>query len=296
MTPDVVDQRRAIRARSRSSRASACSTSAPVPVSWPPRWPRRSAPDGRVHGVDPSESMLADRPPPRGARRVRHRRRARAALPGRALRRRGLHAGVRVRRRHRRGAGRGAAGAAPRRPAARAGHRLGLDRLALARPRADGARARRLERAPRRPLPAAAAPGLLRGAGLEPSRRRPIIPILNLGADRNTYSAGMIEIVAGFVAGRGGVTEADAAAWAAGPRRASATTTSSASTATCSWRSAGDRCLGRGLAVWQLPARPREVAGVAVRVALEVVLVVRFGLPERHGLADLGHDLAGPQA
>jgi hypothetical protein len=38
------------------------------------------------------------------------------------------------------------------------------------------------------------------------------------------------------------------------------------------------------------------VAGVAVRVALEVVLVLGLGLPERDGLADLGHDLAGPQA
>jgi hypothetical protein len=54
--------------------------------------------------------------------------------------------------------------------------------------------------------------------------------------------------------------------------------------------------LGGGLAVWQLPARPREVAGVAVRVALEVVLVLGLGLPERDGLADLGHHLAGPQA
>src|SRR3954451_21993064 len=54
--------------------------------------------------------------------------------------------------------------------------------------------------------------------------------------------------------------------------------------------------LGGGLAVWQLPARPREVAVVAARVALEVVLVLGLGLPERDGLADLGHDLAGPQA
>jgi hypothetical protein len=38
------------------------------------------------------------------------------------------------------------------------------------------------------------------------------------------------------------------------------------------------------------------VAGVAVRVALEVVLVFGLGLPERDGLADLGHHLAGPQA
>src|SRR6266567_2025892 len=51
-----------------------------------------------------------------------------------------------------------------------------------------------------------------------------------------------------------------------------------------------------GLAVWQLPARPREVAGVAVRIALEVVLVLGLGLPERDGLADLGHHLPRPQA
>src|SRR4051812_40931806 len=54
--------------------------------------------------------------------------------------------------------------------------------------------------------------------------------------------------------------------------------------------------LGGGLAVWQLPAGPREMAGVAVRVALEVVLVLGLGLPEGDGLADLGHHLAGPQA
>src|SRR5215217_5424913 len=54
--------------------------------------------------------------------------------------------------------------------------------------------------------------------------------------------------------------------------------------------------LGGGLAVWQLPARPREVAGVAVGVALEVVLVLGLGLPEGAGLADLGDDLARPQA
>ena len=54
--------------------------------------------------------------------------------------------------------------------------------------------------------------------------------------------------------------------------------------------------LGGGLAVRQLPARPREVAGVAVRDPLQVVLVLGLGLPERDGLAELGHDLAGPQA
>src|SRR5436309_7789530 len=51
-----------------------------------------------------------------------------------------------------------------------------------------------------------------------------------------------------------------------------------------------------GLAVRQLPARPWEVAGVAARVTLEVVLVFGLGLPERDGLADVGHHLARPQA
>ena len=75
-------------------------------------------------------------------------------------------------------------------------------------------------------------PGLMRAAGLEPTASA-IIPILNVGADRNTYSAGMIGLVAAYVAGRGGVSEARRPH---GSRTspASATTTSSASTATCS--------------------------------------------------------------
>src|SRR5262249_15177648 len=46
----------------------------------------------------------------------------------------------------------------------------------------------------------------------------------------------------------------------------------------------------------QLPVRPDEVARVTVRVPLEVVLVLRFGLPERTGRRDLGDHLAGPDA
>ncbi|VXB37234.1 hypothetical protein CURTO8I2_180079 [Curtobacterium sp. 8I-2] len=46
----------------------------------------------------------------------------------------------------------------------------------------------------------------------------------------------------------------------------------------------------------ELPARTNEVAGVAVRVLLEVVLVLVLGLPERAGRGDLGDDLAGPDA
>src|SRR4051794_30330539 len=41
-----------------------------------------------------------------------------------------------------------------------------------------------------------------------------------------------------------------------------------------------------GLAVRQLPVRSREVAVVAVRIPLEVVLVFGLGLPERAGRAD----------
>src|SRR5829696_7159745 len=55
------------------------------------------------------------------------------------------------------------------------------------------------------------------------------------------------------------------------------------------------RLAGRGAAVGQHPPRTREVAGVAVRVALQVVLVLRLGLPERTRRSDLGDDLAGPQ-
>jgi SAM-dependent methyltransferase len=55
-------------------------------------------------------------------------------------------------------------------------------------------------------------PGLLRAAGLEPTKSA-IIPILNVGANRDTYSAGMSRLAAAYVAGRGGISEADAAAW-----------------------------------------------------------------------------------
>lgn len=57
-------------------------------------------------------------------------------------------------------------------------------------------------------------PALLRAAGLELAEAA-IIPILNQGADRNTYSGGMLGLVAAYVAGRGGGVAADeATAWA----------------------------------------------------------------------------------
>src|SRR5688500_9402523 len=42
-----------------------------------------------------------------------------------------------------------------------------------------------------------------------------VIPILNRGYDPRSYSAGLIDIVAAFVPGRGGVTAEEAAAWVA---------------------------------------------------------------------------------
>jgi arsenite methyltransferase len=56
-------------------------------------------------------------------------------------------------------------------------------------------------------------PALMRAAGLELADAV-IIPILNRGADRNTYSAGMLGLVAAYVVGRGGVTTDEATAWA----------------------------------------------------------------------------------
>jgi arsenite methyltransferase len=44
---------------------------------------------------------------------------------------------------------------------------------------------------------------------------RSVIALLNAGFDENTYSAGTIAVIAGFVAGRKGVTSEEATAWAA---------------------------------------------------------------------------------
>jgi ubiquinone/menaquinone biosynthesis C-methylase UbiE len=56
-------------------------------------------------------------------------------------------------------------------------------------------------------------PRLLRAAGFELSECT-VAPILNRGYEPRTYSAGLIDIVADFVTGRAGVTEAEATAWA----------------------------------------------------------------------------------
>jgi arsenite methyltransferase len=62
-------------------------------------------------------------------------------------------------------------------------------------------------RLPRRLIP------LLREAGLELTHLE-VVPMLNAGYHRNTYSAGMLELVAAFVPGRGGVSADEATAWA----------------------------------------------------------------------------------
>ena len=56
-------------------------------------------------------------------------------------------------------------------------------------------------------------PRLLREAGLTLDHSA-VVPILNHPYDANTYSAGMIPMVASYVPGRGGVGDAEAAAWA----------------------------------------------------------------------------------
>jgi arsenite methyltransferase len=56
-------------------------------------------------------------------------------------------------------------------------------------------------------------PRLLRDAGFELTECA-VVPLLNRGFDPQTYSAGVLEIIARFVAGRGGVGEAEAQAWA----------------------------------------------------------------------------------
>jgi ubiquinone/menaquinone biosynthesis C-methylase UbiE len=54
--------------------------------------------------------------------------------------------------------------------------------------------------------------GELRRAGFQRVATE-VIPLLNVGFTAATYSAGLVEIIAAFVAGRSGVSDEDAAAW-----------------------------------------------------------------------------------
>src|SRR5664280_2091294 len=75
---------------------------------------------------------------------------------------------------------------------------------------------------------------LLADAGFTVARRH-VHPVLNAGYDANTFSAGVIDLVADFVPGRAGVTDAETQARLGEPiSSGSARTTSSASTATYS--------------------------------------------------------------
>src|SRR5262245_49137451 len=57
-------------------------------------------------------------------------------------------------------------------------------------------------------------------------------------------------------------------------------------------------CLSANLigAPRQSPVGQDEMAGVTVRISLEVILMLGFGLPELARRNDFGHSLAGPQA
>ena len=80
---------------------------------------------------------------------------------------------------------------------------------------------------------------LLEDAGFE-VRERAAIPLLNAGFDPDSFSAGLIGMVAAFVPGRHGLTESDARDWA-GTSPGSGASTSSVSTDICSWRCAEGR-------------------------------------------------------
>ena len=55
--------------------------------------------------------------------------------------------------------------------------------------------------------------GLLEDAGFSVTRRA-AIPLLNVGYDQDTYSAGLIGFISAFVPGRGGITGGEVASWA----------------------------------------------------------------------------------
>src|SRR6185437_361253 len=46
---------------------------------------------------------------------------------------------------------------------------------------------------------------------------------------------------------------------------------------------------------WELPLGPNEMAGIAIGNAFQVILMLRFGLPESAGRGDFSHHLALPK-
>ena len=212
-TPDVVDQRRAIRAALRLQPREHVLDIGSGPGLLAGEMAEEVGVDGRVHGIDPSDSMLAI------ARRsetpVEYARGDALALPfGDEL----FDAAVPTQVYEYVDDIESALAEARRvlRPGGRllvldtdwdsivwhSGDRERMERVLAAwnEHLADPYLPRRL-------------PTLMRAAGLELADAA-IIPILNQGADRNTFSAGMLGLVAQFVAGRGGVTVDETRAWA----------------------------------------------------------------------------------
>ena len=212
MTPDVIDQRRAIRAALSLQPGERVLDIGSGPGFLAAEMAAEVAPDGRVHGIDSSEIMLAS------ARRreapVEYGTGDALALPFPDE-----QFDVAVCTQVYEYVEDIAAALAEARRVLRTGGRLlvlDTDWDSIVWQSGDRERMERVLEAwnehladpylPRR------LPGLLRAAGLELTESA-IIPILNVGADRDTYSAAMSRVVAAYVAGRGGISEADAIAW-----------------------------------------------------------------------------------
>jgi SAM-dependent methyltransferase len=211
-TPDVIEQRRAIRAALSLQPGERVLDIGSGPGFLAAEMAAEVGPDGRVHGIDPSESMLAN------ARRrgapVQYSIGDALALPFPDE-----HFDVAVCTQVYEYVEDITAALAEARRVLRTGGRLlvlDTDWDSIVWHSADRERMQRVLTVwnehladpylPRR------LPGLLRAAGLEPTKSA-VIPLLNVGADRDTFSAGMSGLVAAYVAGRGGVSNADAAAW-----------------------------------------------------------------------------------
>ena len=212
MTPDVVEQRRAIRAALSLQPGERVLDIGSGPGFLAAEMAAEVGPNGRVHGVDPSQTMLAS------ARRrdasVQYGIGEALALPFPDE-----HFDVAVCTQVYEYVEDIAAALTEARRVLRAGGRLLVldtdwdsivwrsgDRERMERVLAAWAEHLADPYLPRR------LPGLLRAAGLEPTETA-IIPILNVGADRDTFSVGMSGLVAAYVVGRGGISEADATAW-----------------------------------------------------------------------------------
>ena len=212
MTPDVIEQRRAIRAALSLQPGERVLDIGSGPGFLAAEMAAEVGPSGRVHGIDPSETMLASA-----------RRRDATAEYGTgdalAVPFPDEHFDVAVCTQVYEYVEDIAAALTEARRVLRAGGRLlvlDTDWDSIVWHSGDRKRMERVLAAwnehladpylPRR------LPGLLRAACLELTESV-IIPILNLGADRDTFSAGISGLVAAYVVGRGGISEADATAW-----------------------------------------------------------------------------------